>query len=180
MVYGRLHRWNSGSAWFMIEAFGAVRTSILCGMIPIGLSLLVPGALTRTATNSTESSGKKSGQRLIPMSLIVAAVALLFVCKSPYDRESRYFSLAVGDDVIDGRKVRVLVLDRLVHSAIDLDDPSFLHYPHDRIQGDFTRAAARDARAAGRTPAILVIGGGGYVRFSHGQFCFVVYALNNP
>lgn len=169
-ISGQLYAWSTvgcivgilAAAWITIESFGAIRTSILCGMIPVGLALLVGSRIRKSGTDSGKENATKSDQRMIPAALLVASVALLFVCKSPYDRESRYFSLAVDDDVIDGRDVKVLVLDRLVHSAIDLDDPSFLHYPHERIQGDFTRAAARDARLAGRTPRILVIGGGGY------------------
>ena len=143
------------ASWFLIETAGAIRTSLLCGMIPVGLVLFVRPA-------SAAASRSTSDPRVIPLAVLVSALALLFVCKSPYDRESRYFSLAVADEVIDNREVKVLVLDRLVHSAIDLKDPSFLHYPHERIQGDFTRAAAQDARAAGRVPRVLIIGGGGY------------------
>ena len=169
-ISGQLYAWSTvgcivgilAAAWFTIESFGAIRTSILCGMIPVGLALLVGSGIRKVSNKSGDNDATNSDQRMIPAALLVAAVALLFICKSPYDRESRYFSLAVDDDVIDGRDVKVLVLDRLVHSAIDLDDPSFLHYPHERIQGDFTRAAAKDARAAGRTPRVLVIGGGGY------------------
>ena len=169
-ISGQLYAWSTvgcivgilAAAWFSIETFGAIRTSILCGMIPVALALLTGNAPQKVTDGLSQTSAAKSDPRMIPVALLVAAVALLFVCKSPYDRESRYFSLAVDDDVLDGRDVKVLVLDRLVHSAIDLDDPSFLHYPHERIQGDFTRAAAADARAASRTPRILVIGGGGY------------------
>jgi MFS family permease len=173
-ISGQLYAWSTVgcivgilvAAWFSIETFGAIRTTILSGMIPVALALLsgkAAGTGTMKATGEvSQTSSAGTDPRMIPAALLVAAVALLLVCKSPYDRESRYFSLAVDDDVLDGRDVKVLVLDRLVHSAIDLDDPSFLHYPHERIQGDFTRAAARDARAAGRTPRILVIGGGGY------------------
>jgi spermidine synthase/MFS family permease len=173
-ISGQLYAWSTVgcivgilvAAWFSIETFGAIRTTILCGMIPVALALLsgkAAGAGTMKATeDASPTTSAGTDPRMIPAALLVAAVALLLVCKSPYDRESRYFSLAVDDDVPDGREVKVLVLDRLVHSAIDLDDPSFLHYPHERIQGDFTRAAAKDARAAGRTPRILVIGGGGY------------------
>jgi hypothetical protein len=173
-ISGQLYAWSTVgcivgilvAAWFSIETFGAIRTTILCGMIPVALALLTgkaAGTRTMKATEEvSQASSAGTDPRMIPAALLVAAVALLLVCKSPYSRESRYFSLAVDDDVLDGREVKVLVLDRLVHSAIDLDDPSFLHYPHERIQGDFTRAAARDARAAGRTPRILVIGGGGY------------------
>ncbi len=160
-ISGQLYAWSTigciagilTASWLMIESFGAIRTSLLCGVIPVLLMFFV-----KPAGDNVRSSDRL----MMPMAMLVAAAALLVVCKSPYDYESRYFSLAVSDDVIDNRNVKMLVLDRLVHSAIDLNDPSFLHYPHEKIQGDFTRTAARDARAAGRQPRILIIGGGGY------------------
>ena len=141
------------SSWCLIESLGAIRTSILCGIVPVLLMWLVRGS---------ESQGRSNDTRTLSWALLTAAVLLMFVCKSQYDRESKYFSLAVTDDVVDQREVKMLVLDRLVHSAIDLDDPNFLHYPHERVQGDLTKAAALQARAANRTPRVLVIGGGGY------------------
>ena len=49
-------------------------------------------------------------------------------------------------------------LDRLVHSTVDPNDPTYLHYAHEHIQMEFLRAA----RAATPNPRVLVIGGGGY------------------
>ena len=141
------------SSWCLIETVGAIRTTILCGIVPVLLMWLIRGSEDKK--NSNETVG-------LSWALLAAGLALMLVCKSPYDRESKYFSLAVTDDVVDQREVKMLVLDRLVHSAIDLDDPNFLHYPHERVQGDLTRSAALQARAANRTPRILVIGGGGY------------------
>lgn len=160
-ISGQIYAWSTIgciagifiSAWCLIENLGAIRTSILCGIVPVLLMWLV--SLSETTKNRTET-------RALSWALLAAGVVLMFVCKSPYDRESKYFSLAVTDDVIDQREVKMLVLDRLVHSAIDLDDPNFLHYPHERVQGDLTHAAASQARAANHTPRILVIGGGGY------------------
>lgn len=52
-----------------------------------------------------------------------------------------------------------LKLDTLVHSKVRLNDPTYLHYPHEQIQLEMLRylAATRD-----RGPNVLVIGGGGY------------------
>ena len=160
-VCGQIYAWSTVgciagifvSAWCLIENFGAIRTSILCGIVPVILMWMI--GRSETKKNTTET-------RALSWAFLAAALLLMLVCKSPYDRESKYFSLAVTDDVVDQRAVKMLVLDRLVHSAIDLSDPSFLHYPHERIQGDLTQAAATQARAAHRTPRVLVIGGGGY------------------
>ena len=160
-ISGQIYAWSTIgciagifiSAWFMIEALGAIRTSILCGIVPVLLMCLV---------SRSDSDKNRTETRTLSWPLLAAAFVLMFVCKSPYDRESKYFSLAVTDDVVDHREVKMLVLDRLVHSAIDLSDPEFLHYPHERVQGELTKAAASQARAANQTSRILVIGGGGY------------------
>lgn len=160
-ISGQLYAWSTmgciagilTASWCLIETIGAVRTSILCGIVPLAVLWLV---------GKFGNSKEQTETRTLCKVMLLAAGLLLMVCKSPYDRESQYFSLAVQDDVIDNRDVKVLVLDRLVHSAIDLNDPGFLHYPHERVQGDLTRAAAREARINGRVPRILIIGGGGY------------------
>jgi spermidine synthase len=82
--------------------------------------------------------------------------------QSPYDDESKYFALKVTEATLENRQLQCFTLDHLVHSCIDLDDPTFLFYKHEQIQADLTRAATAQARAEGHTPRILVIGGGGY------------------
>ena len=160
-ISGQIYAWSTIgciagifiSSWCLIENLGAIRTSILCGIVPVLLMWLISRA---------ESGKNRKETRVLSWALLAAGLVLMFVCKSPYDRESKYFSLAVTDDIIDQRAVKMLVLDRLVHSAIDLNDPEFLHYPHERVQGELTKAAASQARAAKHTPRVLVIGGGGY------------------
>ncbi len=76
--------------------------------------------------------------------------------------ETNYYTIKVTDAhdrfgrQIPGR--RVLTLDALIHSEVDLDNPNFLHYEHEHIQVEFVWAA-EDAAPNTRT---LVIGGGGY------------------
>ena len=166
-VSGRLYAWSTLgciagillSAWLLIERFGAVRTTVLCGAGLVPLIVLVE---RRIPAMPATSGVVRTSRRMIRGGLLAAAAVLLLVCKSPYDRETRYFSLSVSDDKFGSRAVKLLTLDRLVHSAIDPTDPTFLHYPHEHIQGHFTRAAALTARTAGHQPRVLVIGGGGY------------------
>lgn len=57
-----------------------------------------------------------------------------------------------------------LVLDRLLHSDVNLQDPTYFKYRHEQVQLEAVYAAA-DRTPADRTPAgqrVLVIGGGGY------------------
>ena len=74
------------------------------------------------------------------------------------DVESNYFCIKVGEREEDGREVRTLVLDRLVHSYVDLDDPTFLVYRYERIMADIgTMVGQSDPHFSA-----LYIGGGGY------------------
>ncbi len=73
-------------------------------------------------------------------------------------RESNYFCIKVREREIQGRAVRTLTLDQLVHSYVDLDDPTFLVYSYEKIFADIAVFAAE------RNPRLsaLFIGGGGY------------------
>ena len=77
---------------------------------------------------------------------------------SPCVRESNYFCIKVLDEERDGEPVRVLVLDRLVHSYSSLTNPQKLVYGYERIYAELTayRAEQDDHLRA------LFIGGGGY------------------
>jgi spermidine synthase len=75
--------------------------------------------------------------------------------------ETNYFCIRVhphGDDP----RIQVLTLDRMVHSYVNLDDPTDLRYGYERIYRDVLRAVA--------SPEIPIstffIGGGGYT-FPH-------------
>ncbi|MCU0519569.1 MAG: fused MFS/spermidine synthase [Anaerolineae bacterium] len=53
-------------------------------------------------------------------------------------RETNYFCINVRDDERNGKPVRVLVLDRLVHSYSSLDDPTNLVYYYEQTYAELT------------------------------------------
>ncbi len=73
-------------------------------------------------------------------------------------RETNYFCIKVKDEFHDNKPMRVLILDRLVHSYTSLTDPTHLIYGYEQAYAELTRYQANrhDALAA------LFIGGGGY------------------
>lgn len=153
-----------GAAFRILAPLVGVSMFLSAGVVGVILAGMASGNALggRIASRCGSFTALRNSLAACAAGTLAAAFVLMFVCKSPYDRESKYFSLAVTDDVVDHREVKMLVLDRLVHSAIDLSDPEFLHYPHERVQGELTKAAASQARAANQTSRILVIGGGGY------------------
>ena len=76
----------------------------------------------------------------------------------PCGRETNYYCIKVREEERNGEPVRVLILDRLVHSYTSLEDPTSLVYGYEQIYAEVTayRAAGDDHLRA------LFIGGGGY------------------
>lgn len=72
--------------------------------------------------------------------------------------ETNYFCIKVQEDPRRGDSVRVLVLDRLVHSYSDLDDPRRLVYGYENIYAEVTRYQSLNQAKL----SALFIGGGGY------------------
>lgn len=98
---------------------------------------------------------------LVAFLIIVAASALAVNqgwLNGPCTRETNYFCIKVRDVIRDDEKVRILILDRLVHSHISLKDPTKLIYGYEQMYAEVTAYRARNddhLRA-------LFIGGGGY------------------
>ena len=78
--------------------------------------------------------------------------------RGPCTRETNYFCIKVVEQERDGAPVRVLILDRLIHSYTSLEDPTKLVYGYEQIYAEVTAyRAQRDDRLR-----VLFIGGGGY------------------
>ena len=78
--------------------------------------------------------------------------------RGPCALETNYFCIKVREEERGGERVRVLVLDRLVHSFTSMDDPTKLVYGYEQMYAEATAY-----RAAGRPDLrVLFIGGGGY------------------
>jgi len=91
------------------------------------------------------------------VTLAVVAATLAEVVPSPCDAETRYYCAKVRV-ASDDPSARVLQLDRLSHSYVDLDDPSRLGFRYQRVVGsvlDGIRPPAEPVR-------VLHIGGGGF------------------
>ncbi|WP_029629790.1 fused MFS/spermidine synthase [Zavarzinella formosa] len=73
-----------------------------------------------------------------------------------YTLETKYYAIKVNkQDEESG--IMTMALDLLIHSYVKLDDPSWLGYKHEEIQGELVRYAHSKEKTN-----ILIIGGGGY------------------
>jgi spermidine synthase len=81
-----------------------------------------------------------------------------------YTKESNYYAIRV----VDEDDVKVLYLDRLVHSYVIPDDPTAFRYGYLRTFSDIVGYVT----AENRTPSVLHLGGGGY---SFPRYMEVIY-----
>ncbi len=73
-------------------------------------------------------------------------------------KESNYFSINIIDTVVQGRALKALSLDHLVHSYVDPKDPTYHGYAYENTFARLARYIARDKTDM----KVLFIGGGGY------------------
>ncbi|MEX0658313.1 MAG: fused MFS/spermidine synthase [Egibacteraceae bacterium] len=92
---------------------------------------------------------------LVVLALIAGSLTLLV--SVPCDFESAYFCARVeaADDRDSGR---ILVLDRLRHSYVDLEDPGYLGFGYTQVFADVVETVAPD----GGPVDALHVGGGGF------------------
>lgn len=96
--------------------------------------------------------------------VLVAGTAVAADAASPCDTETRYYCVRVVDRT--GRQPgRILRLDTLSHTFVDLDDPTRLGFRYQRVVG----AALAAREAVGPVRDVLHVGGGGYAfpRYLH-------------
>ncbi|MDQ4039488.1 MAG: fused MFS/spermidine synthase [Actinomycetota bacterium] len=154
-----------------ISTLGAIVATFLTGfvlvvLIPTSVILLSTGGLLALGgiAMMLVSRGSGTGRRrgMAPsrtaglLCLVLLAAGLSILAPQSCDTETRYHCASVNTDP-DRDSGRLLILDTLRHSYVDLDDPTHLEFAYTRAI-----AAALDVQAAPGAPLSAVhIGGGG-------------------
>jgi spermidine synthase len=135
---------------------------LLIAVLPSSVILVATGVVTVVAgivvgVLLRRRSGGGAGR--VPVGLLVLAVAgagLAAVAPTPCEEETAYHcARVVADPTRDSG--RVLMLDTLRHSYVDLDDPTYLEFEYVRAIAAVTDVIA----PAGRPLSALHVGGGG-------------------
>ena len=156
-VAGTVYAWSTMGAiagtfaagYFLIGVLGTSRVLMTVALLLVLLAAVVGQLWKRSLALYLGS---------IAVGMAAIALACLGVGSGKYEIETKYYAIAVQEGERQGHPVRVLILDRLQHSFVQLDDPTFLGYQHEYVQGELLRLAA----ARNKEPKALVIGGGGY------------------
>lgn len=143
------------TGFFLISAFGTrlIIWSVAGSLLLIGLLI---------ALRASRRSFRYAALLLLVLFVLLSGFAwqrgwLSSACL----RETNYFCIKVRADS-DDPDVRILSLDRLVHSYVDLKDPTYLRYGYERIYAEVVKTVFPGEPAL----SILFIGGGGYT-FPH-------------
>ncbi len=138
------------TGFFLIAWFGT-RAIVLA----VGILLISMGLILGRWINGRRSQAVLAGAAIAGILIVPGRVSL----GNPCLRESNYFCIKVQEKTLeDGSEVRVLVLDRLVHSYTSLDDPTRLVYGYEKIYAEVAAYMARERPAF----SAMFIGGGGY------------------
>jgi MFS family permease len=130
---------------------GLVPTRVL--IVAIGVGLVLIGV---AVSLWLRSGGRGAAALAVAAVLLTGGLAL--AQPSPCDAESAYYCIAIRRDATEP-DIRILVLDRLTHAAVDLRDPTNLEFGYVRRFADAT-APLRAGLAT--SPDVLHIGGGGF------------------
>jgi spermidine synthase len=137
------------TGFYLIEAMGT-RTIVWTVAIVLIVLGLVIGQFWRSPV------------RQAAVVLVVAILGIFYSYRetfaAPCVHESSYFCIRISEATLEGRSVKSLVLDHLVHSYVDLDDPKFIGYGYERVYSELTEWHVRNKLEFNT----LSIGGGGF------------------
>ncbi|MHB0875470.1 MAG: fused MFS/spermidine synthase [Anaerolineae bacterium] len=136
------------TGFFLISWFGThtIVLAVALVLIVVGLLLALRGRLALVA---------------LAMVPVVAGSVVAWRAVSPgrpCTRETNYFCIKVREETRNGDPVRVLILDRLVHSYSSLTDPTQLVYGYEKVYAEATAYMAQQRQLL----KVAYIGGGGY------------------
>ncbi len=156
---GSIYAWSTVGAiagtfatgYFLIDLVGTTKMLLTFGFLLTLLSVFI---------------GRfwKESVMLYAISIVgVGSLAGIFI-SGMYDKrylaESKYYAIHMKSetDPQTGIEFRYYYLDALMHSAMRPDDPTWLYYKHEEVQGELVRYF----RAPNQDTSVLIIGGGGY------------------
>ncbi|MFO7698764.1 MAG: fused MFS/spermidine synthase, partial [Anaerolineae bacterium] len=157
---GKIYAWSTAGSiigtfltgFYLMSRFGTKAT-----MVGVSVILILLGTWFLTAV-----PWRKALVRLLALVLLYGG-SLLLLGQGGYlvadcMRETDYFCINVYEKDHDDRTVRELLLDRLVHSYTDMDDPTYLAYGYEKTYAGLIAPMARDRAGIDA----FFIGGGGY------------------
>jgi len=159
-VVGRLSALGTAGAIFGTFATGFVLVAALPSrpiLLVLGAALVLIGIVLTAGLRRPRTPVALGPAALMALVAIAAPVSISLVAPNPCDEETAYFCVRVEHDA-ERTTGRLLILDTLRHSYVDLADATHLEFPYaqtisDVIERSFPEGVPLDT---------LHIGGGGF------------------
>jgi spermidine synthase len=156
---------------YAVSTCGSILSTFLTGFVLIasfGTRTIVLGVGIVLLVLAVTFGGLLTGDRQWAAMATTTAAVLAFgvlrisVNMNAFDsgctHETSYYCIRVIPTLQDGRQVEQLILDHLIHSFNDLDDPTYLHYGYEKVYAEMMDYVARQKPDF----SILQLGAGGY------------------
>ena len=140
------------TGFVLIASFGTREIVLGVGILLILLAVTFGGLLT----------GNRPAALATTTSLGLLAVAILTIgqrmqaLQSGCTKETNYYCIRVIATQLDGRNLEQLILDHLIHSYNDPNDPTYVHYGYEKVYAEMMNYLDNP------TLRVLQLGGGGY------------------
>ena len=156
-IAGNIYAWSTTGAivgtfatgYYMISAVGTSRVLMIIAFVLTLLAFFI-GRLWKNNSMLYAASIVCGGA--------IFGLYLIGFGSNRYDLETKYYAIRVTPSPRFGADAVALSLDHLTHSFLRLNDPTWLGYNHEYVQGELLRLA----RSRNQQTNLLVIGGGGY------------------
>ena len=76
-----------------------------------------------------------------------------------YHDESNYSDILINDTEVNEKSVKMLKLDKLIHSYYDPQDPTSLHYEYEKVYAAVTKKVAVPATLESQTLSLKELAG---------------------
>jgi spermidine synthase len=164
---------NTVGQIYAMSALGSIVGTFLTGFVLISLigvyQILVAVAIGLALIGLAVGSQRRDQALLAGIVIVVA----LFMGALNFSRplcadETNYFCIRLMPVEQHGKQVEALILDRMIHSIVNIDDPTLFEYPYEHTVEAVVKRAFPDPGPG----SSLVLGGGG---FSFPRFLEVRY-----
>ncbi|CAN5547787.1 hypothetical protein BH23ACT3_BH23ACT3_05300 [soil metagenome] len=164
-VVGRLSAIGTAGALFGVFVTGCVLVAAFPTtpvVVAVGGGLVVGGVALALYFGRRSPGAMSPGLMAGGALLALASTGVAALWSGPCEVETAYFCARVEVDV-ERTSGRVLVLDTLRQSYVDLDDPTHLEFDYVATFGDVVdEVASGQGTAADTGPDVIHIGGGGF------------------
>lgn len=129
--------WLQLLGWIMLVANARSEACADMGSIFGQYTSFNQAELDATMYRSTWADfGNRVGEKLHELGLILR---LRDDALRQYHDESHYSTINVSEDIVDGKPVKSLRLDKLIHSYYDPSEPTALHYDYEKVYAAVTK-----------------------------------------